>query len=303
MSINKYEIMMKKISICFGIMLSYCLMACSGNDDVESIRPWTEEIVLPQGKSDADDRIVDYYEKFGTYILYDYTYLDFNYEVGGIYEYKLPDPVYVGDMLDLLEEIWFDLYPVDFHKKYMPLKIMLADYLISNYYVSPTEYVSQEYFILSANRYCFALGFCSDTLKKISPATKCEWKNAVHSTLWGYYSGGVIEFPEEFFAVSDYSRGAEMDPSSEDYTRNRGFLADQYGTEWSVIYADYETGLLSYKNMDVSTFLQGMVTKTTTDWEEDLKYPLVKQKYDILRNWIQETFGFDLQNVGDTTYE
>ena len=291
---------MKKILIYFGIILSYCLVSCSGNDDIETIRPWTEEYVLPQGKSDADDRIVDYYEKFGTYILYEYTYMDFHYEIGGTYEYELPNPIYVGDMLDLLEEIWFSFYPDDFHKKYMPLKILLADYIR---FKEPVSGAFQEKSFFISSRSCFVFGFCSDVLQEITSTTKLEYKNSIHSSLWGYYLDGRIEYPEEFFAVSDYSRGAEMDPSSEDYTRNRGFLADQDGTEWSVIYADYETGLLSYKNMDVSTFLQGMVTKTTTEWEDDLKYPLVKQKYDILRNWIQETFGFDLQNVGDTTYE
>ena len=288
---------MKKILIYFGIILSYCLVSCSGNDDIETIRPWTEEYVLPQGKSDADDRIVDYYEKFGTYILYEYTYMDFHYETGGSYEYKLPDPIYVGNMLDLLEEIWFSFYPNDFHKKYMPLKILLADYIR---YKDPL--LRGNIFFVSS-RSCFAFGFCSDTLQEITPAMKLELKNTIQSSLWGYYLDGRIEYPEEFFAVSDYSRGAVMDPSSEDYTRNRGFLANQYGDEWSVYYADYETGLLSYKSTDVSTFLRGMVTKTSADWEEDLKYPLVKQKYDILRNWISETFGFDLQKVGDTTYE
>ena len=288
---------MKKISIYLGIILSYCLISCAGNDDIETIRPWTEEYVLPQGKSDADDRIVEYYEKFGTYILYDYTYMDFHYETGGSYEYKLPDPIYVGNMLDLLEEIWFSFYPDDFHKKYMPLKILLADYIR---FKEPVSGAFQEKSFFISSRSCFVFGFCSDVLQEITSTTKLEYKNSIHSSLWGYYLDGRIEYPEEFFAVSDYSRGAEMDPSSEDYARNRGFVA-YIGYDWS-LYPDGLTGQLD-KKMDVTSFLMNMIVRTSMQWEDDLQWPLVKQKYDILRNFLQDTYGFDVQKVGDATYE
>ena len=285
-----------KTKIIFGITLAYCLAACSGNDDVEMFSPWTEEYELPQGLSDADDRIEEYYKRYGTYILYNYTDEDFYYELGGMnVVHKLPDPMYVGDMLDLLEDIWFDFYPEDFHKKYMPLKIMLADYIASVDSYTGTIYPM---FLLSGSS-CQGFGFCSDTLKKLSPATKLEFKSTLHMALWQRWVE-QMEFPEEFFSVSDYSHATVLDPSSEDYARNRGFVA-YIGYDWS-LYPDGLTGQLD-KKMDVTSFLMNMIVRTSMQWKDDLQWPLVKQKYDILRNFLQDTYGFDIQKVGDATYE
>ena len=106
---------MKKIAIYLCGLWACCLMACSNDNEIGYVEPWEEEYVLPQGKSDADDRIVAFYEQYNRYILYEYTYLDLRYELGGWYDYELPDPACVGDMLDLLDEVWFDFYPEDKH--------------------------------------------------------------------------------------------------------------------------------------------------------------------------------------------
>ena len=49
------------------------------------------DYVLPQGKSpQADGRIVDLYEKYGSYFLYDFTLLDLNWnQVANSTSYKL----------------------------------------------------------------------------------------------------------------------------------------------------------------------------------------------------------------------
>ena len=291
---------MKKILIYFGIILSYCLVSCSGNDDIETIRPWTEEYVLPQGKSDADDRIVDYYEKFGTYILYEYSYLDFRYEFPSYAEtsYECPDPAVVGDAVSLLEDIWFNFYPAEFHKKYMPLKIMLSKYLDQEDYYGD---ITSHFLIIGTA--CLAVGHCTDALKNLDAETKLAYKNELQRRMWQTWVT-KIEFPEEFFTISDYTRAAVTDVNSDDYARKRGFVANlTSGTpsEWSLSMS-WTTKRLDDQT-DLRSYIIGMALRTSEEWASDLEYPLVKQKYDLLRSWIQETFGFDLQNVGDTTYE
>lgn len=279
---------MEKMKYYWGILLICLFIACSGNDDVDVIEPWEEEYTLPQGESDADSRIVDFYNQYGTYILYDYTYTDFRYEISSTMSVELPDPKYVGDMLDLLDDIWFDFYPAEFLKKTTPLKIMLAESI---------QYDIWPYFVL-AGESCLAFGFCSDTLQKLTPATKVEFKDELQKTLWDYFID--IEYPDDFFAVSDYTYVANVDPASEDYARNRGFLANN-NYEWSTS-LNINTGMLS-EETDITSFIAGMRTRTAKEWEDDLKWPLVKKKYDILRNWIQENYGFDIQKIGNATYE
>ena len=47
------------------------------------------------------------------------------------------------------------------------------------------------------------------------------------------------------------------------------------------------------------SFITWLLTRSSEEWKEDLTWPLVKKKYDILRNWTQEEFGFDIQSIGD----
>ena len=290
---------MKKIRIYFLVLFACCVAACSGNDEIENIEFWPNEYELPQGKSDADERIVDFYEQFGTYILYEYTYMDYRYEFLSSYNYELPDPVHVGDMLDLLEEIWFDFYPPEFLTEHMPLKIMLADHFE---YVDQYSGYTTLYFSVRGTS-CIGVGFCSDTLSKISPETKAEFKNDLQSNIWENYLT-QLEFPEEFYEVSDYSSPADgFDPTSDNYARKRGFVAllsSGYADEWSMW--PNNDGELD-KSMDLRSFIMGMVGRTSADWAMDLEYPLVKQKYDILQKWIQEKYGFDIQEIADKIYE
>lgn len=53
------------------------------------------------------------------------------------------------------------------------------------------------------------------------------------------------------------------------------------------------------KKSDLYTFIECMLTRSSEEWEDDLAWPLVKKKYDILRNWIQKQYGFDIQVVGN----
>ena len=288
---------MKKIRNIVGIVaLALSIVACSGNKDVDDVKPWTEEYELPQGKSDVDDRIVEYYNRFGTYILYEYTSLDFRYEFENSYVYELPDPAHVGGTLDMLEDIWFDFYPDSFHKKYMPLKIMLADH------ITPAGYPDILYSSILRTSNSVGIGFCSEALQEIDGATKLEYKNTLQQQLWSVWVN-FQDVPGDFFDVSDYSRVADADASSDNYARERGFIARySSGTpsEWSTTLS--ASGELD-KQVDLSTFIEGMIARTSADWAADLEYPLVKQKYDILRAWIQEKYGVDLQTVGDATYE
>ena len=51
------------------------------------------------------------------------------------------------------------------------------------------------------------------------------------------------------------------------------------------------------------TYLHDMLRHSEEEWAENLKYPLVKQKYDILRNYIIEEYGVDLQEIGNALCE
>ena len=99
--------MMKKRYI-IGIFIGSVLFcSCAKDSALGPDVSLERDYVLPQGKSpQADDRIVDLYEKYGSYFLYDFTLLDLNWnQVANSTSYKLAlgDPAYAGDMLVLLD--------------------------------------------------------------------------------------------------------------------------------------------------------------------------------------------------------
>ena len=286
---------MKRMNIYIALFLSIWLIACSEENGVGSVDPLTPDYILPQGKSPADNRIVELYNQYGTYILYEYTERDFNWSQmegsSSDYTYTKADPLYAGEMLDLLNEVWFSLYPVDFHRKYMPYKIFLATALR---YGSSAQFKD-----VRAMNGQIAVSYCSDTLKKMSVGTKLSLKINLQQGLWEKWID-KINLPEECFALSDYSKAANTTPSSPDYARNRGFVANN-GNEWSTR-VNWPSRTLN-KMDDLKAFLNGMVGRTSEQWKVELEYPLVKKKYDILRNYLLRTYGFDIQAIGDMIYE
>lgn len=286
---------MKKYKIYWLIFVVLGMFACAEDNKIGEVPSLTPEYTLPQGKSPADDRIVELYDKYGTYVLYDYTaadlqwlQVDFNGNTWTSYEYTAPDPQYAGGVLDLLEENVFRFYPVEFLKKYLPYKIFLTSTLKSvgtetmiNVRVVQTQMVVSN---------------CAEGIEDISQADKVALKNELQAKLWNrWYS--IFDIPREFYTVSYYNGAASADPADWNYARERGFIADSDGMEWST--KDPWPNPTLSETIDLDTYLTGMRNRTSEEWAEDLKYPLVKKKYEILRNYFLENFDFDIQKIGD----
>lgn len=277
---------MKKITTYLSVLCFLCCMACSEDKEIGEVTPLTMAYELPQGKSTADERIVELYNRYGMFIVYDYENKDFHYDNAlDSYAYELPDPEYVQDMMDLLEDIWFGFYSEKFHQKTLPYQIFLAKELTNTVY-------DQGKFMALGN---FSLAFdrCSDEIRNITPEAKLKLKNELQLTLWlnkWTATGGDIEIPEEFYEVSDYDIiTTNTDESATNYFKAEGFI-------------DYIDGM-TFKNEDIDAFIKGMLTWTSERWAEELKWPLVKKKYDILRDYFIENYNVDLKKIGDAVYE
>lgn len=286
------------------LLLSVFVYSCAEDKEIGEIIPLTADHVLPQGKSPADDRIVELHEKYNSYFLYEFTKQDFewtlisNSTLKGTYLYTLGDPVYAGDMLDLLNEIWFQFYPEDFLRKTIPYRVFLTSTLDWTAFGDPIP----QYCRNGNNQ--IAINYCSDTLTKMSGTTKLEFKNRLQYQLWSSWMGlDMITFPEAFFLVSNYSTKVVDDVTSPNYARTRGFFGSN-GYEWSVSMVGatwYQEAQL--KSSDRDYFIQNMLQRTSEDLEAELSaYPLLKKKYDILREYFKETYGFDIKKIGDAVY-
>lgn len=288
----KLEKKRMKSIVKYGCGLLYlCLAtACSEDKINESELPVIEaEYTLPQGKSEADDRIVSFYKKYGTYILYDFVEADLKWtqvEVNsgwGGYQYVPADPQYAGEVMDFLTEWVFSFYPEYFLMEILPYKIFLTSDL--------TDFYGQK---RGAQIYStqMVIANCSKKITKFSKAEKIAFKNELHTA---FFNSGfsLFQIPEDFYKISDYTSAVTYwEPSSENSPRNRGFLADSNGNEWCYTPPFNE-------NMDLQTYLYHLRTRTKEEWKADLAYPLVEQKYNILKEYFKFELNIDLEAIAD----
>ena len=274
----------------------------SGN--LEEVEPLTPDYELPQGKSEADDRIVEMYEKYGTYILYEYTKMDVYYDNGINQDgtiYEDPDPKYVEYMMDLLDKIWFKAYPESFNQQTLPYQIFLAKKIEG---LSPVtgEVISEQ--TVYAGNHSFMVGKCDEKLKDFTQEELRDFKNTLQVAFWSFLKRQEkIEYPEEFFEVSDYTSVAvKDDETSPDYARARGFLEgyNREGTWYTVL--GWPSNTID-NEIDLTTFIECMLTRSSEEWASDLEWPLVKEKYDILRTHFIENYDVDLQEIGNLMCE
>lgn len=288
---------MKKFRIYGFLFIVLGFIACSEDNEIGDVPALAPEYTLPQGGSPADDRIVAFYNKYGTYILYDYLETDLKWMQTDVnntwtnYSYTSPDTHYVGDMLDLLDKIWFRFYPEEFHKKFLPYKIFLASTLTyNNGFGDVKNYNSR---VVQSQ---MVISNCSEILTTLSDEAKLKLKRDIQNSLWNRWLN-EFSIPNEFYKVSDYNWPASANPEDWNYARELGFIANNEGKEWST--EDPWPSPTLNQTTDLICFLDGMRNRTSEEWSEDLKYPLVKKKYDILRNYFLTNFNFDIQAIGD----
>ena len=184
----------------WGIFLCSCSKDVALGPDVELERDY----VLPQGGDpDADERIMDLYEKYGSYFLYDFTVADLNWnQVANsmLYKLALGEPKYALDMLDLLDEVWLKFYPEEFLKQNLPYRVFMADTVYS-----VLSWTDRPEICVKTGDNSLAFGYMNEDLKNKTAAEKLELKNTVQSLFFDLLQvRKAISIPEEFYKISDY---------------------------------------------------------------------------------------------------
>lgn len=126
-----------------------CLAACNEEDELTPSEGDEVFYELPQGNHDYDAKIVDYYTKYGFYILYDFGAKDLYWNNMGWNKFEqMPsgngslyvpsycgdllgapaDPEYAGKLLEMCEKFCFELYPEEY-LNHIPLRFLLCSEL------------------------------------------------------------------------------------------------------------------------------------------------------------------------------
>ena len=90
---------MNKLIVILVITIVFFLSSCLEDKELGQIDQLTQEYELPQGKSPADNQIVELYNRFGSYFLYEFSKRDFewtqvfNSSLKDSYVYTPADPL------------------------------------------------------------------------------------------------------------------------------------------------------------------------------------------------------------------
>lgn len=130
-------------------LLAVVLFSCAKKEAALTPSEENQGYIVPQGNSDYDATIVTFYNKYGTYLLYNFTDKDTYWTPSGWknatlnnattgfwnpgYEVVKADLSYVKKQLVLLDSSWFRFYSDKFLNEFLPVKIMLCSKVDSVY--------------------------------------------------------------------------------------------------------------------------------------------------------------------------
>ena len=281
------------------------LSGCAKDTQIGNIQVPGADYVLPQGgDAMADQRILKLYETYGSYFSYEFSEKDFNWtqisnSLGDdVFRFDPIEPGKVKNLLDLLQLTWFDFYDQEFLAHAMPIRIFLTETV--QLQVRKFDWGIWDYILSWKDVYAryldnqIAISNVNKSVADMSAEEKRVYKSNLQSVfLESLVASATIVAPDEFIAISDYSNN--VDDTEE--ARNAGFVLNPtMDYEWSI------DGNMTESN-DLNAYLASLVFRTAKEWEDDLQYPLVKQKYDILVSWLKTEYGIDIVKIGNTIYE
>lgn len=300
-----------------GCISSILLFSCKKDVAIGPPVSVGPDYVLPQGNApkEANDKIQQLYNTYGSYFLYNFTQKDFEWvqSTGGgsskIDTVVLGNPAYAGDMLTFLNDIWLKFLPEDFKKSQgIPYRVLMAD-TIKQYRVGfppGREYLYFDYKVVGKS---ITFAGLNSSLGAMTSAQKVDKRNLLIVPIWNYYlANSILQVPAAFYTISDYAAAAPTppvnatNPMNQAAFRTRGFLPGSYtatsASEW--YFGTYNWP--SAKSNDISSFILNVLTRTDAQMQPYLAYPLIKQKFDILVNYYKTKYNIDVRAIANATY-
>jgi hypothetical protein len=248
---------------------------------------------LPQGNQPYDDSIVAFYQKYGSYILYRFTEKDLVYDYSSYLSVKgTPgNPAYIRHTLNYFKSQCLDFYPESFLKKTMPFKILLAaaiDTFSTEQVISPVTR-SLTGFCSSGNM--MAIGWADSTLLQQSPARLKQLRGFMHrSYMEQAVQSGAMELPADF-----------VKNTPEKYHELNGREGANGVIEGLVYLAEKRKNAA----WDFACYICAITGHTKAELDATIlnaRYDVngkVKLKYDIVIRFFRNTYGVDLQAIGN----
>lgn len=295
--------------IIFAWATSLFLTACSEKELGEPAK-LPDDVEIPQGLASAgvDARIVDLYDQYGSYFLYDYTEKEalwnlVNPGTSTRYDISPPKLEYIDDQLNLFQELFLDFYPKEFLRKTLPYKIYLAEKVEKMTWQNVevyTEFYGNSIF----------LGYADERAASLPPQSKYKGFREVNEGFINWqFSRGNFSIPEGFDALTDYSIVLSYPNDYYAYPEECHIEGvekpDEVHLQAGFLNANSQYWGYSQKvSTDLTNYLYFMLyfASESEEWQRLLSYPKVKAKYDFIRNHWVKTYGYDPTTPGNADF-
>lgn len=297
---------MKLYVIICGMAFVLLLAACTKNEPVLTSSNKDEwGLHVPQGNADYDKRIVGYHERWGTYLLYKFSDLEFSWNVTNVdtmYKGIGADPNYINQQLDLLENTFFNFYSDSTLKKYLPIKFMLCSSLTFQKNRVDALLLNGP---VNAGYEVFAVNWGNSRIANItSPVDSLSIfrSNVNLSFLRMMQSKKYSSLSNQFIAVSDYT----VFWGAPDAMNKRGFLANgsSYGSsplnkdmDWDAFLKMIISNPYSYLTDPATTASDPSAKGVLTTVKDSSG--LIARKYKAMIDYYKDNFNIDLQRIGN----
>lgn len=298
---------MKKIIF----FILFCGFFCTGCYHEDTLTPTTEpelKYSVPQGEHDYDDKIVDWFHRTGSYLLYRFEPKDVfwnislweeEYQDGHLY-YKgtkvtLADENYIGLQLELIENKFLNFYSDSLLKRCLPQKVLFCDSLgiHSGWSEDP---VPEHLDVLSGFDY-LAFSYGSKEILSLNEQQENDFLFNVNNTFLNrLVSRKQIKIPEEFYNASAYP---SKRPSSYKDVYKGGFLDmnaclnnnTERGDDWKL----YIKAILTYTLEELEADLPATDSslKGILNAQKDTE-GRIREKYNIVVDFFKTRHNFDI---------
>ncbi len=224
--------MKKTYHILLLVVSAILLVACNYEEDELVATNELTSYQLPQGNHDYDQTILDFYKKYGVYLLYDFSEKDAYWYVsgwnkfeekeeytsavaGGKYLVTPADQNYVKQQLQMLDELWFSKLSDKAKKELLPVKILLCDKVDSCYVTIQYNYVWTPVFSYTTesvthkddvkvwyNYDNICVGWGNSTITSMTDADKHAFMAKLFHQWPEYIAERTVAGPSEEFATS-----------------------------------------------------------------------------------------------------
>ena len=299
---------MKKIL--FIILSSVLWIGCYDEDPLTPTTEPEPNFLLPQGSHDFDKDIVNWNDRCGFYILYKFQPQDIYWNLTQLDETSWDSlsnkwvqskfkavpakEEYVGQLLDFVETEFLNFYPDSALQKLMPLKLLFCSELWEPDGTTPSVmdcYTGIDY---------IAVNHGDESIVEMDVDDRIAFKQNLHTIFLERITDyEKITIPEEFKSISIY--GENVDKNN---MYDMGFLQpDGY------FKIDVKEDWKSFLKAIITTPYDDLIAEPATwAWEYSIgilsdtkdRTHKIRDKYTIVIRYFNETFGIDLQKIGDS---